>query len=135
MMDRKTLASCFSDTASLKTKNTFLDCQSPWIDYVKVDERPKSDPTSDFSSCSVSEHSQSSAGPGGFEMLRLSKRDRNVTESSSRSDQSSSTGNRLVRRSQGPQPPSEGGGPDSSEGDSQARRPQRRSGAACSGSP
>ncbi|CAK0845073.1 unnamed protein product [Prorocentrum cordatum] len=33
--------------SGMNTKNTFLDCRSPWIDYVTLDGRPNSDPTDD----------------------------------------------------------------------------------------
>ncbi|CAK0874735.1 unnamed protein product [Prorocentrum cordatum] len=36
----------------LTHKNTFLDCESPWIDHVTVGRRAKSDPSSDRSSTS-----------------------------------------------------------------------------------
>ncbi|CAK0859200.1 unnamed protein product [Prorocentrum cordatum] len=39
----------------LTSKNTFLDHPSPWIDYVTVGDRPKSDPTSDATSSSTAE--------------------------------------------------------------------------------
>ncbi|CAK0854631.1 unnamed protein product [Prorocentrum cordatum] len=33
--------------SGMNTKNTFLDCRSPWIGYVTLDWRPSSDPTDD----------------------------------------------------------------------------------------
>ncbi|CAK0804274.1 unnamed protein product [Prorocentrum cordatum] len=32
--------------AGVETKNTFLDCKSPWIEPLSLDKRPNSDPTS-----------------------------------------------------------------------------------------
>lgn len=43
----------------LSTKNTFLDCASPWLDPLELPRRPTSDPTSSTSSMS---HSDSATG-------------------------------------------------------------------------
>ncbi|CAK0878656.1 unnamed protein product, partial [Prorocentrum cordatum] len=59
----------------LTSKNTFLDCPSPWIDYVTVVERPKSDPTSDATTTSASDlsNSEGSLRAGAFGGGRLAK--------------------------------------------------------------
>mmetsp|Transcript_77742 Transcript_77742/g.208622 ORF Transcript_77742/g.208622 Transcript_77742/m.208622 type:complete len:173 (+) Transcript_77742:85-603(+) len=57
----------------LTAKNTFLDCPSPWIDYVTVVERPKSDPTSDATTTSESDlASRESLGSSNRPVVGLS---------------------------------------------------------------
>ncbi|CAK0841947.1 unnamed protein product [Prorocentrum cordatum] len=60
---------------SLTSKNTFLDHPSPWIDYVTVGNRPKSDPTSNATSSSTSNVSDSGVNSqvGAFGGGRLAK--------------------------------------------------------------
>jgi len=47
--------------AGVETKNTFLACESPWVDPASLDERPDSDPTSSSTSSELGP--SSGAGP------------------------------------------------------------------------
>ncbi|CAK0857926.1 unnamed protein product, partial [Prorocentrum cordatum] len=62
MMERKTLSSWFIDTASLTTKNTFLDCESPWTEPVELPRRPSSDPGASNGTSADTDQTESSVG-------------------------------------------------------------------------
>ncbi|CAK0862732.1 unnamed protein product [Prorocentrum cordatum] len=91
--------------SGLTIKNTFLDHQSPWIDYVTVGDRPKSDPTCNATSSSMAEVASSGGNSwvGEFGGGRLPKEE-DAKQQSGRS--------------------SEKGGNDSSDGPRVSLKPQ-----------
>ncbi|CAK0813606.1 unnamed protein product [Prorocentrum cordatum] len=102
----------------LTSKNTFLDHPSPWIDYVTVGDRPKSDPTSDATSSSTAEVASSGGNSwvGEFGGGRLPKEEdakQQAGRSSEKCGTDSSDGSRMSLKPQ-------------SIGRSQRRRMQRK---------
>ncbi|CAK0882326.1 unnamed protein product [Prorocentrum cordatum] len=95
----------------LTCKNTFLDHPSPWIDYVTVGDRPKSDPTSNATSSATLD--ASAAADGGGRPAQEEDAEQQSDGSSEKDGNDSPDGS---RRSSKPQP----------IGRSQRRRMQRK---------
>ncbi|CAK0817793.1 unnamed protein product [Prorocentrum cordatum] len=89
----------------LTSKNTFLDHPSPWIDYVTVGDRPKSDPTSNSASSSTAEVASSGGNSwvGEFGGARLPKEEdakQQAGRSSEKGGTDSSDGSRMSLKPQ-----------------------------------